>query len=171
MIHQLLKSTRDTHFRTMAQAEHSDSGLHLVAFRLLMLALTVTGGKSERKACVGMAVPCEYRTWPRMEFDGDLSGSQGGMSLYVSPKCAATADGEPFPLGTVIVVERYKSQVRKGNAPLSLFVMGKVVSVTAHPDLCGCSDGWAYATYQCLGRAGRLKSAASGVCRVSLGFA
>ncbi|MGA6827904.1 cytochrome P460 family protein [Nitrospira sp. NS4] len=154
----------------------SDSWLHVVVVRLLVVSLTITRRRHTRSVGMGRGLPKGYRAWPML--DSGAGPSEPGVfhRFYVCPKGSATVDEETFPVGTVLVVETYRPcgadrspDVAVG-APRelhSIFVMGKFASLQVCSGGHDGQGGWSYATYDADGRLPVDCAAASGTGRVT----
>ena len=115
-----------------------------------------------------MTLPKNYRGWPCVESDTEVSGEPGCLRLWVCPKAASITDDEPFPVGTTLVVERLLRGPVAGGALESVFVMGKISSVDSRGPGRLPREGWTYAAYDAGGREMGHDAVADGICRLSI---
>lgn len=124
--------------------------LHIVVVRLLAVAMMVTNWRQLRSRLAALPVPHQYLNWPMVETELDLRGCRQRLRFYVCPQAAILADDESFPVGTTLVIDRYRieSHGEPADEPLlSRSVMGKYAGV-----MTGRSDrapygAWGFATY------------------------
>jgi hemoglobin len=84
-----------------------------------------------------LALPADYKTWPKFLSEVQRPDVKQVRDLYVNPKGTKAAPGQPFPNGTVMVMELYKAKAegeelaKGGDGKLvkgdlaKVFVMGK----------------------------------------------
>lgn len=161
-----LEITRAAFVRAVTRGESCDAALSVVVIRLLVIALTVSRWPARRAASFGMAAPKGYQAWPRIESDVTVSGAQRYLRFFVCPKATTVTDDETFPVGTALVVETFFCAPPQGGALRSLFVMEKVSSLDARGGGSGSQEGWAYATYDAVGRELSSDAASCGICRL-----
>lgn len=132
---------------------------------LLALAalLAVSCSQMESKAPVAkvrdgeLRVPADYKSWPKF-----LSGLQRPdvkqvREIYVNRLGNGAKEGQPFPNGTIVVMENYKAVETDGKLVkgelAKVFVMGKDEGWgTTAPE--GLKNGdWVYAAYDASGNA------------------
>jgi hemoglobin len=80
---------------------------------LLVLAAgcAQTGGMSTAKLKDGeLAVPADYRSWPKFLVDIQRPDAKQIRDIYINPLGHATKSGDAFPNGTVSVMELYKAR-------------------------------------------------------------
>jgi hemoglobin len=83
-------------------------------------------------------IPADYRSWPRFLPDVDRADAKQVRAIFINPTGYAAMAGEPFPHGSVSVMEIYKARenadgslARDGSGRLirgdllKVFVMGK----------------------------------------------
>ncbi len=108
----------------------SNDLLSVVIVRLLTVALAIMAQRIPgRSHTFGPGVPKGYQSWPAIEADPGTGHTCQRLKFYVSPKGAATAEDEAFPVGTALVMEAGASPDSDGERPLPVFVMGKVSSI------------------------------------------
>lgn len=169
---------RETFVSALKNGRTCANELNVVVVRLLAVALIVARRRRTSPHSAAMPIPKEYSVWPSMEVEVGTNGSRRQLSCYVCPKGATTADDEPFPVGTVFVVETtlltagaaeiYGTVALVSGTPDSIFVMGKYASMDSADAVAGAQDGWAYATYDSEGEVQAADSASCGVCRLPL---
>lgn len=161
-----LELTRAAFVSAVARRDSCDVALSVVVIRLLAIALTVSRWPTRRAAWLGMAVPKGYRVWPHIESDVTVSGGERCLRFAVCPKATTVTDDETFPVGTALVVETFSSPLLQGGELRSVFVMEKVSSMELRNRGAGSHEGWAYATYDAVGRELSSDAAACGLCRL-----
>ena len=149
------------------KAAGQHEGLSIIVARLLAVALQQTECGQPQEQTLRWPLPARYRAWPMLESDLASQGCRRRLRCYVCPKAATVPDDEPFPVGTVLVVETY-SMDSDEEGPHSRFVMGKYAGVTT-----GESDpvpygAWASATYGPAGDPLPMDEQACGICRLPL---
>ena len=107
-----------------------------------------------------LAVPADYKSWPKFLLGVDRPDVKQIRDLYINPIGAKTKAGEKFANGTIAVMELYKAELETGDtlkkssdgklvkgALLKVFVMGKDAGWgDAAPE--GLKNGdWVYAGY------------------------
>lgn len=151
----------------LAQPHHSfEQALNVVMVRLLTVAVTVSTRRAARVGMAGMAVPSGYRVWPCVESNTEGMGTLSSLRLWVCPKAAAVSSGEPFPVGTTLVVERFVYPSSRDKILQSVFVLEKVVSIDGCEAGRPLREGWAFASYEADGRKVARDAAACGICRL-----
>ncbi|MCS6293706.1 MAG: cytochrome P460 family protein [Nitrospira sp.] len=161
-----LEMTRDAFVSAVARKDPGDYMLNVVVVRLLAIALTVSRWRTNPAQVPGVPVPKHYRTWPLIESEVDVSGIPRHLRFAVCPRAASVTDEETFPVGTALVVETFSSSPMAGGQLRSVFVMEKVLSLD-HQGLGRRSrEGWAYATYDAVGRVVASDALDCGVCRL-----
>lgn len=112
-----------------------------IAATLLALAggCSQMGGMSAAKPKDGeLAVPADYRSWPKFLVNIDRPDAKQVRDIYLNPLGHATKAGNPFPNGTISVMDIYAARenpdgtLMKGadgklvkGALAKVFVMGK----------------------------------------------
>ena len=147
-----LEMTRDAFVSAVTRKNPGDYALNVVVIRLLTIALTVSRWWTNPVRSQGMSVPKHYRTWPLIESDVDVSGVPRYMRFAVCPKAVPVTGEETFPVGTALVVETFSSSPMAGGQLRSVFVMEKVSSLDHQGMGHQSREGWAYATYDAVGR-------------------
>ncbi len=120
--------------RMKAHAGHRTAGHHeelsIAVARLLAVALQLASCGQPYGRTVLWPTPARYRTWPMVESEMETHGQR--VRFYVCPEAATLGDDQPFPVGTVFVVEIWS--IDAGQAQLlSQFFMGEYAGVTATP--------------------------------------
>lgn len=161
-----LEMTRAAFVSTVKRKDPGENSLSVVVIRLLAIALTVSRWPERRAPRLGMAVPKGYRAWPLIESEVTLSGAQRYLRCAVCPKAVTVTDDGTFPVGTALVVETFSRAPLQGGELCSVFVMEKVSSVDQHSQGHCSQEGWAYATYDAIGRKLSSNAAACGICRL-----
>lgn len=104
--------------------------------------------------------PKEYKRWPVFLKDVQRPDAEQVRDLYVNPKGATTQPGQPFPRGTIFVMENYKAErnafgmlqkdingkLYKGQLA-KVFIMAKVGVGTADIPETFKNGEWLYAAY------------------------
>ena len=163
-----LEMTRNAFVSAVKQGDPCDYALNVVVVRLLAIALVMPRWRTRRAPTLGMTMPKGYRAWPFIESDVNVSGSTRHQRFFVCPKAAATTNDEAFPVGTALVVETFARAPVEGGRLRSVFVMEKVSIVDAHSKCAGSQEGWAYDTYDAVGRELSSDAVACGICRLPL---
>lgn len=161
-----LEMTRAAFVSAVTRRDSCDVALNVVVIRLLAIALTVSRWPTRRAAWLGMAVPKGYRAWPLIESDVMVSGAQRYLRFAVCPKAITVTDDDSFPVGTALVVETFSCTPLQGGELRSVFVMEKVSSMVMRSQGQSSQEGWAYATYDAVGRELSSDAAACGICRL-----
>jgi len=87
--------------------------------------MTATSYKAPMKD--GEAViPADYKSWPKMLSAVQRPDAKQVREMYIDPKGNQTRAGEPFPYGTVMVMENYAA-VAKPDGTLETGADGKLV--------------------------------------------
>ncbi len=166
---EILEVTGAAPVRGQSTSRFSSDLLNVVIVRLLTVALAIMARqKSDPAHNIGFGVPKGYRSWPAIEVDSGTGHTCQRLKFYISPKGAATADDEPFPVGTALVMEAGTSPDSYGERSLSVVVMKKVSSMDAYRGNIADQDGWVYALYDQAGRILVSDSAACGICWLQL---
>jgi hemoglobin len=71
-------------------------------------------------------VPANFKTWPKMLTDIQRPDAKQVRDMYIDPAGAKTRAGEPFPYGTIMVMENYAA-VAKPDGTLETGADGKLV--------------------------------------------
>jgi len=161
-----LEMTRAAFVSAVTRKDQRDYTLNVVVVRLLAIALTVSRWRTNPARAEGLPVPTHYRTWPLIESDVEVSGALRYLRFAVCPKAASVTDEDAFPIGTALVVETFSAPPVTGGQLQSIFVMGKVSSLDRHNQGKASREGWAYATYDAVGRVVASDALDCGVCRL-----
>ncbi|NOS77512.1 MAG: hypothetical protein HOP35_06165 [Nitrospira sp.] len=161
-----LEMTRDAFVSAVTRKDPGDYALNVVVVRLLAIALTVSRWRTNPAQVQGMSVPKHYRTWPLIESEVDVSGVSRYLRFAVCPKAASVPDEDTFPVGTTLVVETFSSAPVTGGQLRSVFVMEKVSSLDHQGMGRRSREGWAYATYDAVGRVVASDALDCGICRL-----
>lgn len=163
----ILDSTQQAFVQAMQTGDARQKALHIVVVRLLAVALMVTDWRQPQGLAAPLAAPNHYRTWPLVESEMESRGLRQRLRFYVCPQAAILSDDQPFPIGTVFIVET--SGMEGADGPLvSQFVMEKYAGAMA-----GESDrirygAWAAATYGPTGDPLPIDEKSCGICRLPL---
>jgi hypothetical protein len=131
-----------------------DPSVAVAIVRLLGVALAITIRRTGHEASVPAALPHGYREWPSVNTDIDAAGGRQRQIAYVCPKALPTTDEACFPVGTVLVLERFapsrgraknRSFAHAADAISSIFVLEKYGEIHAGASIHGA---WAYAVYR-----------------------
>ncbi len=163
-----LETTRAAFVQAARRRDSVEVGISIVVIRLLAVAVTVPRWPASHLRVEGMAIPKNYRDWPRVESNIDVSGKTGCMRLWVCPQASFITDDEPFPVGTTLVVETFSRTRVSGGGLQSVFVMEKVSSVDGRGVGRPSREGWTYAAYNAVGQEIGLDAVAAGICRLSI---
>jgi hemoglobin len=112
-----------------------------------------------------LRVPADYKSWPKFLSEVQRPDAKQVREIYMNPAGKGTKEGQPFPNGTILVMENYKAvesggQLAKGadgklvkGELAKVFVMGKDEGWgTTAPE--GLKNGdWVYAAYDPSGSA------------------
>ncbi|MBX9657944.1 MAG: cytochrome P460 family protein [Nitrospiraceae bacterium] len=161
-----LEMTRDAFVSAVTRKDPGDYTLNVVVVRLLAIALTVSRWRTNPVRSEGLPVPKHYRTWPLIESDVDVSGVSRYLRFAVCPKAVSVPDEDTFPVGTTLVVETFSSAPETGGQLRLVYVMEKVSSLDHQAMGRRSREGWAYATYDAVGRVVASDALDSGVCRL-----
>lgn len=106
------------------------------------------------------AVPANFKTWPKMLADVQRPDAKQVRDMYIDPAGAKTKAGEPFPYGTVMVMENYAAKAKPDGAletgadgklvrgPLvRIFVMEKAKGAGQDVPEALRNGEWVYASY------------------------
>lgn len=161
-----LDMTREAFVSAVTRKDPGDYALNVVVVRLLAIALTVSRWRTNPVRSEGLPVPKHYRSWPLIESGVEVSGVPRYLRFAVCPKASSVTDEDTFPVGTALVVETFSSAPITGGQLRSVFVMEKVSSLDRQ-GMGRCSrEGWAYATYDAVGRVVASDALDCGVCRL-----
>lgn len=163
-----LETTRAAFVQAARRRDSVEVALNVVVIRLLAVAVTVSRWRASHPRAQGMTLPKNYRGWPCVESDTEVSGEPGCLRLWVCPKAASVTDDEPFPVGTALIVETFSCAPGSGGVLQSVFVMEKVSSVDGRGPGRPPREGWAYAAYDAGGQAMGQDAIADGICRLSI---
>ena len=139
----------------------------LIAMALGVVACTTAPPKPTAKLNDGeLAIPAGYKTWPTFLSSVQRADAKQVRDIYVIPGADRTQLGEPFPDGTIMVMENYAAKANadgtlvtgsdgklvKGDL-LRIFVMGKGEGWgdKVAPEL--RNGTWVYAAYDGTGKA------------------
>ena len=161
-----LEMTREAFVSAVTRKDQRDYTLNVVVVRLLAIALTVSRWRTNPMRSKGLPVPTHYRTWPLIETDVEVSGAPRYLRFAVCPKAASVTDEDTFPVGTALVVETFSAAPVIGGQLHSVFVMEKVSSLDRHDQGKASREGWAYATYDAVGRVVASDALDCGICRL-----
>ncbi len=161
-----LDMTREAFVSAVTRKDQRDYTLNVVVVRLLAIALTVSRWRTNPVRSEGLPVPTHYRTWPLIESDVEVSGVPRYLRFAVCPKAASVTDEDTFPVGTALVVETFSAAPITGGQLRSVFVMEKVSSLDRQGMGRRSREGWAYATYDAVGRVVAGDALDCGVCRL-----
>jgi hemoglobin len=106
------------------------------AITLAALARTGVGPKDGE-----LPLPAEYKSWPKFLSEVQRSDAKQVRELYVNPAGAETAAGQPFPHGTLFVMELYKAKASGETletGPDGKLVKGDLAKVF----VMGKNEGW-----------------------------
>lgn len=88
-----------------------------------------------------LAFPADYKSWPKFLLEVQKAEAKQVRDLYINTTGARTTQGQPFPNGTVMVMEIYKAKAN-GDALLT-GADGKLVKGDlAKVFVMGKGDGW-----------------------------
>lgn len=161
-----LEMTREAFVSAVTRKDPGDYALNVVVVRLLAIALTVSRWRTNPVRSEGLPVPKHYRTWPLIESGVDVSGVRRYLCFAVCPKAASVTDEDTFPVGATLVVETFSSAPVTGGQLRSVYVMEKVSSLDHQAMGRRSREGWAYATYDAVGRVVASDALDCGVCRL-----
>lgn len=161
-----LDMTREAFVSAVTRKDQRDYTLNVVVVRLLAIALTVSRWRTNPVRSEGLPVPTHYRTWPLIESGVEVSGVPRYLRFAVCPKAASVTDEDTFPVGTALVVETFSAAPITGGQLRSVFVMEKVSSLDRQGMGRRSREGWAYATYDAVGRVVAGDALDCGVCRL-----
>ncbi len=141
-----LDMTRQAFVQAMKTGDTREQTLHIVVVRLLAIALMAMAWRESQDRTGFLPTPEGYRTWPVVKSQSAACGRLQRHSFYVCPPAAILSDDQPFPVGTVFVVET--TQIEAMNEPLvSRFVMKKYAAVTTGEVGRLPYGAWASSTY------------------------
>jgi hypothetical protein len=126
----------------------------------LTAACSQMQAKGPRKKDGELAIPADYKSWPKFLSDIDRPDAKQVREIYINPAGAKTSGGRPFPNGTFFVMENYAAkQLPDGTLErgpdgklvkaqlLRIFIMGKGKGwgESVSPEL--RNGDWIYAVY------------------------
>ena len=89
-----------------------------------------------------LSVPADYKSWPRFLSDIQRPDTKQVRDIYINPIGNKTRMGDPFPNGTISVMEIYKAREAADGTPLKgpdgKFVKGELVKI----GVMGKGAGW-----------------------------
>jgi hypothetical protein len=160
--------TQQAFSQAMRTGTVHERNVNIVVVRLLAVALMVTSWRQPQSQTPLMwPLPDRYRAWPTVESGLESSAGRRRLQFYVSPEVAALSDDEPFPVGTVFVVETTAIEPA-GERPVARFIMGKYAGVTTGRRDRQAYGAWAYAAYGPRGELLPVEGTACGICRLPL---
>ncbi len=65
-----------------------------------------------------LSVPADYKSWPRFLSDIQRPDTKQVRDIYINPIGNKTRMGDPFPDGTISVMEIYKAREAADGTPL-----------------------------------------------------
>ena len=160
-----LEMARKSPLRTWRGNDPRERALNSAAMRLLAIALNMTSCGLPQNPLVRWPVPGRYQAWPMVESTFESRGCSERVRFYVCPKAAILSDDDPFPVGTILVVETIPLDARERRPP-ARFVMGKYVGVTTGRPNLASYGAWAFASYGPAGDVLSTNGFACGLCRV-----
>ncbi len=123
-----LDMTRQAFAQAMQTEDTGEQTLHRVVARLLAIALMAMDWRHSQAQPGFLPVPEGYRTWPVVESQSASCDLRQRHRCYVCPNATILSDEQPFPVGTVFVVET--TQIQADDEPLvSRFVMKQYAGV------------------------------------------
>jgi hypothetical protein len=89
-----------------------------------------------------IAVPANYKTWPKMLSAVQRPDAKQVREIYIDPQGARTKAGDPFPGGTIMVMENYAAKAKPDGTletgPDGKLVKGNMVRIF----IMAKGDGW-----------------------------
>ncbi len=153
--------------RMKAHAGHRTVGHHedrsIVVARLLAVAFQLTSCGQPYGRTVLWPTPVRYRTWPMVESEIEAQNRRQRVRFYVCPEAATLGDDQPFPAGTVFVVETWSIDAGQEQL-LSQFFMGEYAGVTAPSSTQARYGAWISMTSRPEAGASQGDSTASSLC-------
>ncbi|MGQ0812808.1 MAG: cytochrome P460 family protein [Nitrospiraceae bacterium] len=73
-----------------------------------------------------LPLPADYKSWPKFLSEVQKKEAKQVREIYVNPTGAATQAGQPFPNGTIFVMENYKAR-ENSDGTLETGADGKLV--------------------------------------------
>ena len=138
--------TQQAFVKAMQTGDKCEQTLRIVVVRLLAVALMVTDGRQQQNHTAVLAVPNDYRTWPKVESELGSRGRRQRLRFYVCPHAAILSDDQPFPSGTAFVTETARIEPMDERL-VSTFVMEKYAGVTTGEPDRAPYGAWASATF------------------------
>jgi hemoglobin len=101
-----------------------------------------TGSSTSLKPKDGeLALPGNYMVWPKFLSEVQRPDAKQVRELFINPVGAKTSQGQPFPNGTIMVMELYKAKMN-GDVP-ETSVDGKLIKGgLAKVFVMGKGEGW-----------------------------
>jgi hemoglobin len=105
------------------------------------LALSMGSSTSLKPKDGELALPADYKGWPKFLSEVQRPDLKQVRELFINPTGAKTSQGQPFPNGTLMVMELYKAKMA-GETP-EIGSDGKLVKGDlAKVFVMGKGDGW-----------------------------
>lgn len=108
-----------------------------------------------------LALPANYKTWPKFLHTVQRPDAKQVRDIYIDPKGHTTQAGTSFPYGTVMVMENHKAKLNADGTPATddngklikdslaaIFVMGKGEGWGAGMPEGLATGEWVYAAYK-----------------------
>lgn len=128
----------------------------MIKYLVSVLAVTFLASCATTPAVVykdsEQPIPEGYKNWPKFLSEIQRPDAKQVREIYINPLGHRTAKGQPFPNGTIMVMENYAAapgaggKLAKGNL-LRVFVMGKGDGWGASAPQGLRNGDWVYASY------------------------
>ncbi len=134
--------------------------MHRLSLALLAGAAALLAGCATRPVNDGeLAIPADYKSWPKFLSAVQRPDAKQVREIYMNPAAAQAKAGQPFPDGTVFVMENYgvlestDGKLMKADL-LRVFVMGKNPGWGQATPEAMRNGSWVYASYLASGAKG-----------------
>jgi len=107
-----------------------------------ILALTAVAQQPAPPKDGQLPLPADYKSWPKFLSAVQRPDAKQVRELYINPKGATAAQGQPFPNGTLFVMENFKVKENPDGTP-AVGPDGKLIKGDlAKIFVMGKGDGW-----------------------------
>ncbi len=141
----ILETARKSSLRTLRGNDPRERALNVIVMRLLTIALSMTSSGPPQHL-VRRPLPTRYHTWPMAESEFESHSRRRRVRFYVCPNAAILSNDDPFPVGTILVVETTSLDETEASPP-TRWVMRKYVGATTGRPNRASYGAWTVADY------------------------